>query len=128
MIEAACHALHTQVEGIAVFQEQHKSGQRHYHAIVIFPAKAGRIWQLDQKVFDLHGAKTYTEVQIFARPPPPTPPCTPYLKGKKEKVPARTTRVGAITSNGQNEHSRKVIVHQIQKAANKATQEGTAPY
>ena len=62
MIEEARNGLFTQMENIAVFQEDHKDGHRHFHCLVTFVAKAGRIWQIDQKMFEMHNAKTFTEV------------------------------------------------------------------
>ena len=62
MIEEARNGLFTQMENIAVFQEAHKDGRRHFHCLVTFAAKAGRIWQIDQKMFEMHNAKTFTEV------------------------------------------------------------------
>ena len=68
MIETACRRLSTEVENIAVFQEMRKNGQPRYRSLVAFPEKAGGVWQIDEKMFEMHHAKTFTEVDTQERP------------------------------------------------------------
>ena len=61
-IELSCHELHTKVESMAIFKENHKDGGTHYHALIILEAKSSRVWDLDSQMFLAYKAKTYTEV------------------------------------------------------------------
>ena len=68
---------------IAEFQEERKDGRRHLHCLVTFAPKAGRIWQIDQKMFEMRNAKTFTDVahgdctepqrRVLRHPMAPTP-------------------------------------------------------
>ena len=61
-IEAACQKINAPLEAIAIFKEAHKNGAAHYHALVILEARSTKAWEIDQYMFRLHGAKTFTEI------------------------------------------------------------------
>ena len=60
-LEYAADHLDAPAESIAVFQEKHKNGQIHYHALVALSRKSQRAWQMDDIMYETMRGKTYTE-------------------------------------------------------------------
>ena len=48
------------MEDGAAFEEARNAGRRHFHSLVKLATKAGRIWRMDQKMFEMRNAETCT--------------------------------------------------------------------
>ena len=66
MVERACQALGSDLEAIYVFEEKHKDGASHFHALVELRERSRSIWKLDPMMDDMHKAKTYTQIVVGA--------------------------------------------------------------
>ena len=60
MIERARNGLLPQMEDIEAPEDARKAGRRHLHSLVKLASEAGRIWQMDQKMFEMRNAGTCT--------------------------------------------------------------------